>query len=689
MADQKLKVDIIGDASKLNKALNTASGKLQSFGSKVSGVGKRLSIGLSLPLGIAGGAAIKMASDFEESMNKVDVAFGQSSGEVKDFAKTTLSQFGIAQGTALDMAALFGDMSTSMGLTTGEAANMSKALVGLAGDLASFKNMNIQEVTTALNGVFTGETESLKRLGIVMTQVNLQQFAQEKGIQKTLKAMTQAEKVNLRYQFVMSKTTNAQGDFARTSDGAANQMRIFQESMKELGANIGAIILPAFIKVVKFGNQLVSTLQNLDPTTKKVVVIFAALAAAAGPLLYLAGTVIPALAAAFAALTLSSGLIVVAIGAVVAALGATVKHQALLSTIKDLNLELEKNELAYKKAKKASDGSTESSLRQYKANQKLLKTKLDLLKAQQDAEQGAIANLLGIESDEYLRLGKEIEKTKNSIKNYDLAINGLESQTKKTIEETKDLTKSLEELKKIKLDKFKLEIETKKTSAEFVKEFDESIGAELSSMDSFSDAFNSNIAEAFDPDSVLVLGESFEELDQQLEGFLENYNTKAKKAAELTQFWGMQIGGILMDSFTALANGGDFFSTLMDGLKKLIIRLAAAAAAALVLFVLTGGASAGSGGVSKMGSFKTIFSSLAGVPEFANGGIVSGPTLGLMGEYSGIRSNPEVIAPLDKLKGMMGGTGSQNINVGGEFRIQGQDLVVALQRAEKNRSRLL
>jgi hypothetical protein len=77
-----------------------------------------------------------------------------------------------------------------------------------------------------------------------------------------------------------------------------------------------------------------------------------------------------------------------------------------------------------------------------------------------------------------------------------------------------------------------------------------------------------------------------------------------------------------------------------------------------------------------------------GVPAFANGGIVSGPTLGLMGEYAGARSNPEVIAPLDKLKGMIGG-GSQNINVGGEFRIQGQDLVVALQRAEKNRSRIL
>lgn len=234
MQDQKLKVNIIGDASKLTKALNTASGKLQSFGSKVNGIGKSLTTRLTLPLGIAGGAAIKMASDFEESLNKVNVAFGQASGEVREFAKTTLQQFGIAQGTALDMAALFGDMSTSMGLSVDAAADLSTSLVGLAGDLASFKNMNIEEVTTALAGVFTGETESLKRLGIVMTQVNLEQFAFEQGIKKTIKEMTQAEKVQLRYQFVMSKTTNAQGDFARTSEGAANQMRIFQESMKEL-----------------------------------------------------------------------------------------------------------------------------------------------------------------------------------------------------------------------------------------------------------------------------------------------------------------------------------------------------------------------------------------------------------------------------------------------------------------------
>jgi len=129
--------------------------------------------------------------------------------------------------------------------------------------------MNIEEVTTALNGVFTGETESLKRLGIVMTEANLAQFALEQGTLKNIKSFTQAEKVQLRYAFVMAKSENAIGDFARTSDGAANQMRIFQESVKELGALFGEVILPLFTKVVTKLNSILKGFKNLSPEGKK------------------------------------------------------------------------------------------------------------------------------------------------------------------------------------------------------------------------------------------------------------------------------------------------------------------------------------------------------------------------------------------------------------------------------------
>mgnify|MGYP003666031869 FL=1 len=182
----RLEVEIGAKIDKLVSELNKSKVALQSFGNvaekvkdkfkkvgeSMSRIGKSMATYLTLPLAAIATASIKMASDFSESLNKVDVAFKTSSKEVRDFGKTTLETFGIAEGTSLDMAALFGDMATSMGLPVDKASKLSTSMVGLAGDLSSFKNIGIKEVTTALNGVFTGETESLKMLGIVMTQNN-------------------------------------------------------------------------------------------------------------------------------------------------------------------------------------------------------------------------------------------------------------------------------------------------------------------------------------------------------------------------------------------------------------------------------------------------------------------------------------------------------------------------------------
>jgi len=251
-----LEVIISGQANKLINAIDQSENKLKKFSGRLKSIGKDLSLRVTAPLAIAGGAAIKLASDFEESLNKVDVAFGETSKEVRDFSKITLESFGIASGTALDMAAMFGDMSTSMGLNRQTAADLSTSMVGLAGDLASFKNINIEEVTTALAGVFTGETESLKRLGVVMTETNLKQFALSQGITKNIKDFTQAEKTLLRYQFVMDATSNAHGDFARTGEGAANQTRKFTEGLKEIGVQLGNILLPTFTKIVTKANSM-------------------------------------------------------------------------------------------------------------------------------------------------------------------------------------------------------------------------------------------------------------------------------------------------------------------------------------------------------------------------------------------------------------------------------------------------
>ena len=268
---EELIVKISADVSDLSKKIDQANGKVGGFASSAKKLGGIMAGAFAVSKVAEFGKAIIMgASDMEESLNKVNVVFGNSSQQVIDFANNSLTAFGIAKGEALEATSLFGDMATSMGLNNQEASEMAMSMTALSGDLASFKNIRTDVAQTALKGIFTGETESLKSLGIVMTEANLEQFAMEQGIQKNIKSMTQAEKVNLRYAFVMDKTKTAQGDFAKTSDGSANQMRIFQQSMAELGAELGAIVLPLFNKLIKFVNRLVAQVRTGLPKIKAV-----------------------------------------------------------------------------------------------------------------------------------------------------------------------------------------------------------------------------------------------------------------------------------------------------------------------------------------------------------------------------------------------------------------------------------
>lgn len=263
-----------------------AEGRMKAFENKVQNFARKATTRVTIPIIAAGGAMIKYASDMTENVNKVDVAFGKNAKEVRQWGNSTLKTFGVAKVEALNMVALYGDMSTSMGLSTATASKMSTELVGLAADMASFKNIRIDVAKTALAGVFTGETESLKRLGIVMTQANLQQYALSQGITTNIKDMSQAQKVNLRYNYVLSVTKNAQGDFARTSGSAANQMRLMTESLKELAANFGSLIIPAFTSIITKVNKLIQFIGSLDDSWKKVIITSGLVLAAIGPLSY-------------------------------------------------------------------------------------------------------------------------------------------------------------------------------------------------------------------------------------------------------------------------------------------------------------------------------------------------------------------------------------------------------------------
>lgn len=285
------------DTSEFDRQASNISQKTKDIGSSMTSVGKRMTLGLTLPIAIGMGVAVKAASDLNETINKVEVAFGNSSVAVKKWSETSISKMGLAKQSALDAAALFGDMATSMGLPQAAAADMSMSLVQLGADLSSFKNIPIQEAQTALAGVFTGETESLKRLGIVMTETNLLEYAKAKGITKTVQEMTQAEKVQLRYNYIMDKTKNSQGDFIRTSSGTANQIRQTQERFKELSAQLGANLLPIVNKLLTFVQKVMKAFSELSPRLQNIILIIGGVLAVAGPLLIFFGMLATAVAA--------------------------------------------------------------------------------------------------------------------------------------------------------------------------------------------------------------------------------------------------------------------------------------------------------------------------------------------------------------------------------------------------------
>ena len=234
------------DTSGINKGMTS----IKSIVGKVGGV---MAAAFSVRALINfGKEAINLASDLQEVQNVVDTAFGDMSYKIERFSKKAIENFGISELTAKRTASTYMAMAKGMGIAEDVASDMAITMTGLTADIASFYNMSQERADVILKSVYTGETETLKQLGIVMTEVNLQNFAMSQGITKNISKMTQQEKTMLRYQFVLQQTALAQGDFAKTSNSWANQTRILAERWKEMQrvfgqafVAIGTLILPA------------------------------------------------------------------------------------------------------------------------------------------------------------------------------------------------------------------------------------------------------------------------------------------------------------------------------------------------------------------------------------------------------------------------------------------------------------
>lgn len=286
----KKQLDQIGNAN-----LKALSNQLKEIGNKMQSVGRSMTTKVTAPIVAGYTLASKYASDYEENLNKLDVAFGENSESVKEWANTARTAYGLSKVQATDAASAFGALGKGIGLTEKEAADMSTTLAGLSADLGSYFNVGVDESAKALEGIFTGESEALKKFGVVMTDTNLKQFAEDQGL--VWSEMSQTEKTMLRYNYVLEKTKDAQGDFSRTSDGTANSTKIFKASIQDLATAIGTNLLPIITPIIQKITELVNKFNELSPRTQKIITIIGLVVAAAGPLILIIGTLISSIGA--------------------------------------------------------------------------------------------------------------------------------------------------------------------------------------------------------------------------------------------------------------------------------------------------------------------------------------------------------------------------------------------------------
>lgn len=230
-----------------DKSAKTATDKIDDqFGKMASSIARKLTaLGVGTLLINFGKQAVETASDLAEVQNVVDTVFGDGASKIETWSKKAGTQFGLTELQAKKFTSTLGAMMKSSGLAGSQIVDMSTDLAGLASDMASFYNMDFETAFEKIRSGISGETMPLKQLGINMSVANLEAFALAQGLEKTFSEMDQGEQTMLRYQYLMSVTSDAQGDFAKTSDGFANAQKRIQSAITSIHGSVGNIFLPA------------------------------------------------------------------------------------------------------------------------------------------------------------------------------------------------------------------------------------------------------------------------------------------------------------------------------------------------------------------------------------------------------------------------------------------------------------
>lgn len=601
-----------GDSRDAQRAMKELRGSLSRTGDRMKSIGANMTRVITLPILGAAGASLKLASDAEETANKIAIVFGSElPGVIKkldQFARST----GASRYELQEQVGVMGALMKSAGLTSGELASMSVDVVKLATDMASFNNVSSDEALKALRSGLSGEIEPLRKFGVFVSAAGVKQEAYRLGIAKTGQELTDGQKIQARYSLILKQTKDAQGDAARTSKSAANQAKRLKNSLKDLGTDIGKALLPFAQKLVEKVQGLTDWFRKLSPHGKKLALAIAGIAAVAGPLIFIVGGLvggISALLPVIGALLGPAGLVIAAIVGLGVALVMAYRRSAEFRAAVKSAMDAAKQAITTL----VSEGkATLESLAAFwaKHGETIVKVVMaaykPLAKLIGGWLKGAVQVIRAIMAALRGDWGKAWGLLKSAVKSY---IGGIVGYIRS------------------------------------------SVGAFLSAGRAIGRAALNGLKDAWSG----LRGWVAQKVSSAIDG-IGGLKDKAQRV-------GSELGDAIKN---AIRDAVNWVIDKWNNLELPSIKVAG----------------------------KTLSPSVGtpNLPRFAKGGLVYGPTVGLMGEYPGARRNPEVVAPLDKLRDVLGGSGQtiviQNMTVVANNRDEFVRSLDAKQRAYSPRRRV-
>ena len=733
------------DIEKHGKAMgSTFTGITQSISKSFISTGQSLTKGVTVPLVALGAVVnktIKDASNLQEAQSKVTAVFGDQAKELFKWGKTTSTALGVSSRAALEAAGTYGNLFQAFGIGRSESAKMSMRLVELAADMASFNNVPIEDALTALRSGLSGETEPLKRFGVALNDVRLRQEALNLGIYDGSGVLTVAQKSQAAYALILRDTSIQQGDVARTAGGLANQKKFLAAQVEDLSGTFGAVLMPVMINVVGvIRNQVLPNLQKfieafktLSPNAIVTGIQIAFFAAALGPAMIAVGYMIKlvmGLAQAFQFLmkrvVLIPTIILLIVAAFVKGSDASMSWgEAVFKVVRGVVI-------AFVQVGNAVSSAINLLIKGYNKFQQILNSgvtiqevgNLDFLISGIDSARVAYGNFSSKLKEEQSNLSAIASGANALAQSIDAPGNqSVGGASKEATDKVNAFTKSLSDANQVLTDarqKFKDYASSVTGSITSVIDFSSAASNETGS---FLDNLIAQAAKAQDfgtkVRSLLSMGLSESAIGQVLSAgadvgikiadeiiaggatVVDQVNTlisATQSVAEevgisaATQFYqaGVTAGQALVDGIRAAITAAGFS---IDGEGNIVNPLAGAGgsaggASSATATAAQGGTSKGSSGKSTKttpgGSIFTnqgLLNKLARIPKMAAGGIVTRPTLAMIGE-----AGPEAVVPLSGRNAGMGNVYNINVNAGmGTNGAQvGKEIVDAIKRFEKS-----